>query len=281
MGANTKISWADDTFNPWIGCTEIGPGCDNCYAAALNKRWGKDNWGAGKPRRRTSQANWQKPLKWNREAVAAGKRRRVFCASMADVFDNEVAPEWRADLWRLIRSTPGLDWLVLTKRVGNVEKMLPADWGGGYPNVWLLITVVNQAEAERDIPKLLEIPAAVRGLSIEPQIESIDLTNLHPPSQPEARLDALSGLAGFKMPVAAVPCLDWVICGAESGPHARPFNEDWARTLRDQCQEAGAAFFYKQIIVGRLKIETPELDGRVWAEFPRSREWGGADGEAP
>ncbi len=244
MAANSKIAWTDSTFNPWIGCTKVGPGCDNCYAEALNKRFGHNNWGSGVARRRTGAANWKGPRRWDREAVASGIRRKVFCASMADVFDNEVPPTWRADLFDLIRETPNLDWIILTKRIGNVAGMLPADWGDGYPNVWLLITVVNQDEADRDIPKLLETPAAVWGLSIEPQLE------------------------GFYIGLGDVATLDWIITGAESGPNARPYNEDWARDLRDWCQKTGTAFFYKQKIHNGKKVETPELDGRRWMEFP-------------
>ncbi len=247
MGENSKISWTDHTFNPWIGCTKVSPGCDNCYAETQDghRKWTAEGWGTGKPRTRTT-ASWKNPLKWNKEAELAGVRRKVFCASLADVFDNAIPQEWRHDLFNLIKATPHLDWLLLTKRIGNAKKMLPADWGKGYPNVWLLITVVNQKEAIRDIPKLLFRPAVIRGLSIEPQIEGINLC----PSMNHG--------------------IDWVICGAESGPKRRPFNEDWARSLRNQCQQIGAAFFYKQIIKDGKKLETPELDGRQWAEFPTS-----------
>lgn len=188
MAENTKIEWCDSTFNPWTGCTKVGPGCDNCYAEGWAKRSGIVQWGPGAERRRTSAANWRKPLQWNAkpffECVACGwrgerflvhfdgdqcphcctvgdikpARRRVFCASLADVFDNEVPVEWRADLFDLIQATPNLDWLLVTKRIGNAGRML-AD---GIPaNVWLGITVVNQAEADRDIPKLLSTPAAL------------------------------------------------------------------------------------------------------------------------
>ncbi len=254
MAENSKIPWTDHTFNPWIGCTKVGPGCDNCYAERLTNRFDPGHWGASKPRR-TSVDNWQKPRAWNRRAEKAAKRERVFCASLADVFDNEVDPEWRDDLFDLIRETPWLDWILLTKRIGNVAAMLPADWGDGYPNVWLMITVVNQKEADRDIPKLLDVPATIRGLSIEPQLGPI--------------LFLLDYLWNADFQWRHNQEIDWVICGAESGPKARPFNEDWARSLRNQCQAAGTAFFYKQNMVAGKKIETPELDGRRWVEFPR------------
>jgi len=245
MGENTAIEWADDTFNPWIGCTKVGPGCDNCYAEAQDKhrQWTPDGWGKGKPRHRTAKSTWRNPLKWNREAEAAGVRRRVFCASLADVFDNGAPNVWRSMLFDLIRATPWLDWILLTKRIGNVEKMLPADWGEGYPNVWLMITVIDQLEADRDIPKLINTPARVRGLSIEPQLGPVDIED-------------------YKQD------LDWVLSGGESGAYRRPYHEDWTRILRDQCVLAGIAFLYKQRIDNGKKIKTPELDGRRWIQFP-------------
>lgn len=265
MGENSAIAWTDHTFNPWIGCAKVSPGCDNCYAEAQDRhrKWTPEGWGAGKPRRRTSDANWRQPLKWNRAAEASGTRPRVFCASLADVFDNEVPRAWRDDLFALIRATPALDWIVLTKRIGNATKMLPPDWGDGYPNVWLLITVVNQHEADRDVPKLLDTPAMVRGLSIEPQLGPIDFY----------KTSAAMPFAGH--PWRNGPILQgihWIICGAESGPGRRPFDEDWARSLRDQCQAAGAAFFLKQLPGGKGPkgvVETPFLDGRTWTDMPR------------
>ena len=247
MAENSKIAWTDDTFNPWWGCARIGPGCDNCYAATLDKRTGGDYWDSDKTPRRTGEQNWNKPCKWNKQAEAAGVRRKVFCASMADVFDNRVPQKWRDDLWALVRETPNLDWIIVTKRIGNAAKMLPTDWGDGYRNVWLLITVVNQDEVNRDIPKLLSVRAHVHGLSVEPQLESILVRHAH------------------------MKRLDWVICGAESGPHRRPFDVRWARTFRDACHASQTAFFLKQIPGGTHKgvIEIPELDGQQWTQFPR------------
>lgn len=184
MSENSKIEWTDHTFNPWEGCQKVGPGCDHCYAETRNARFAGGvavNWGPGAPRRRTSDANWRKPLAWNaRHAeffAEHGRRQRVFCASLADVFDNAVSEEWRDDLWRLIEQTPNLDWLLLTKRIGNVDNMLPVpfDFDRLYPNVWLGATIVNQAEADRDIPKLLTVPARVRFLSMEPLLGHVDL----------------------------------------------------------------------------------------------------------
>lgn len=258
MAENTKIEWADHTFNPWTGCTKVSPACDHCYAEGWAKRSGHVKWGSGQPRRRTSDANWRMPLKWNREAERTGVRPRVFCASLADVFDNEVDPAWRADLFKLIADTRNLNWLLLTKRVGNVMKManevadmprtgshtghlIAHQWRNGSPpkNVWLGATVVNQEEADRDIPKLLTVPAAKRFLSIEPM--------LGPMLLPFERLREWNRIALLNQQEHAVSRIDWVIVGGESGPGARPMSPDWARSIRDQCEEAGVALFVKQM----------------------------------
>lgn len=294
----TKIEWADFTFNPWEGCTKVSPGCDNCYAEARDKRFtGGALWGAKAPRRRTSAANWRKPLAWDKAAKAAGERHRVFCASLADVFDNHpsILPEWRADLWALIRATPNLDWMLLTKRPGNIAKMLPEDWGRGYRNVWLGCTVVNQEEADRDITKLLEVPAAVRFLSMEPLLGPVDLNHIRlPHGSGRTWIDALQ-------PWWVTPDmrtrLDLVIVGGESGPGARPMHPDWARSLRDQCVAAGVPLHFKQwgefeadqigpedarsvsfppghVIFRKVgkKAAGRLLDGRTWDQMPREGE---------
>jgi len=142
MGAVTKIAWCDHTFNPWWGFTQVSPLCDHCYAMMLDVRWfGRAHWGAGASRRYFVDAHWRHPLKWDRSAAVDGRRHRVFCASMADVFDNEVDQALRDRLWSLVRRTPNLDWIVLTKRIGNAPEVLPGDWGTGYRNVWLLASV--------------------------------------------------------------------------------------------------------------------------------------------
>ncbi len=173
-----------------------------------------------------------------------GRRQRVFCASLADVFDNAVDPQWRADLFELIAATPNLDWLLLTKRIGNVGNMLPVpfDFDRHFPNVWIGATIVNQAEADRDIPKLLAVPARVRFLSMEPLL---GLVNLHPwlcahgdMAKPEQHMGAWC--------TPRTDSLNWVIVGGESGPGARPMHPDWARSLRDQCEAAGVPFLFKQ-----------------------------------
>ena len=284
MGENSPIEWTHHTFNPVTGCQKVGPGCDNCYAEGWAKRSGLVKWGAGETRRVTSDSYWRQPLKWDRDAAAAGERRRVFCASLADVFDN-AWPAWvRERLFALIRATPHLDWMLLTKRPGNIAKMLPADWGAGYPNVWLGCTVVNQAEANRDIPKLVAVPARVRFLSLEPLLGPVDLT--------------LDGAVCLPCPNAELGLsMDWetgqyeccsrcdftgighewgidlVIVGGESGPGARvwPGLADAARSIRDQCNAGGAAFFMKQMAGARKAYMPPIPDDLLVREMPGDR----------
>lgn len=248
MADKTSIEWCDSTFNPWTGCTKVGPGCDHCYAEGWAKRSGTVQWGPHAERRRTSVSNWRAPLHWEREhetfQAQHGRRRRVFCASLADVFDNQVPAEWRRDLFELIGRTQHLDWLLLTKRIGNAREMLNAvveDMSCGintwderpWPGVWIGATVVNQEEADRDIQKLLAVPAEVRFLSVEPMLGPM---NLRP------WLLAEHG----RRQVGAKPGIGWVIGGFESGHRARPGNPAWARALRDQCAAAGTAFLWKQ-----------------------------------
>jgi protein gp37 len=243
MGANSKIEWCHHSFNPWLGCSKVSEACRSCYAEAWAKRSGLVQWGDQAERRRTSESNWRQPLKWNREAEQAGERRRVFCASLADVFEDHptIMPGWRADLGRLIQNTPYLDWLLLTKRPGNVVRMLPDFWINfsepyGMPeNVWLGTTVENQETADKRIPELLKIPARVRFLSCEPLLGPIQL--------------GVSFVGGsFALYDYGVPDsrFHWVIAGGESGPNARPSHPYWFRSLRDQCQAAGVAFHFKQ-----------------------------------
>lgn len=262
MGEKTRISWTDHSFNPWWGCTKVGPGCDACYAEAWDNRvtaQGKPrHWGSGVPRRYFDDKHWNAPRVWHRKAVSDGVRRRVFCASMADVFDNEVEQSHRDRLWNLIRSTPMLTWLLVTKRIGNAAKMLPADWsaaGPGYPNVWLIATTVNQEELERDGPKLLAIPAAVHGLSVEPMLGPLDLSLVWRPLSPAQRFD-------------------WVICGGESkqpGHEPRVMYEEWAEYLRLQCATYGIAFHMKQagaILARQWRCKDP--DGKDPGEWPQA-----------
>jgi protein gp37 len=245
MAENSSIEWCDNTFNPWVGCTKISPACDHCYAESWAKRAGNPQLWQGE-RRRTSKANWQLPIKWNAQAKRENRRLRVFCASLADVFDNQIDPDIRNNLWDLIYQTPHLDWLLLTKRPQNIAKMLPDSWGDGWPNVWLGTTVENQTEAERRIPLLLDVPAQVHFLSCEPLLGPVNLNHLW--SNHGEFESCLIGCeySPFSKKETLVPRIDWVICGGESGPGARPMHPDWARRLRDQCAEAGVPFLFKQ-----------------------------------
>lgn len=257
MAEESKIAWTDATFNPWIGCAKVSAGCKNCYAevdtfARRSRAGGLELWGVDGARHVTSDGYWQKPHQWDRKAKADGVRRRVFCASMADVFeDRRDLDVNRARLWSLICDTPNLDWLLLTKRPEHANRLwldaqisALAD-GGSFdyrerdtwqPNVWLGTTVEDQESADERIPHLLRVPAAVRFLSCEPLLERVSV-----------------GLLGT-MPKDVSPRyaavherLHWIIVGGESGAHARPFDVDWARDLVTQGKEAGVPVFVKQM----------------------------------
>lgn len=249
MAENTNIEWAHHTFNPWIGCTKVSPACDHCYAEAdFATRRKVVQWGAGQPRKRTAPSTWAMPIKWNAEAERLGVRYRVFCASLADVFDNEVPAEWRDDLFGLIYATPHLDWLLLTKRIGNAGNMLPVpfDFDRLYPNVWIGVSITSQAEADRDIPKMLQVPAAKRFLSMEPLLGPVDLGLCDCDHGSVPAPHNIGGVTCPKCNGTGGRMVDWVIVGGESGPNARPMHPDWARSLRDQCQAAGVPFLFKQ-----------------------------------
>ena len=250
MAENSKIEWCDHTFNPWIGCTRVSPACDHCYAESLAKRYAWAAWGPGEARRFAAPSTWKQPEKWNRAAAAEGVRRRVFCSSLADVFDAEVPDEWRVLLFEKIVATPHLDWLLLTKR-----PQVAAKWFDAMPapsNVWLGTTVENQKMADLRIPILLGIPGIqVRFLSMEPLLGAIRLDHIQ--AREGFYIDSLKGEewhpgAGSISSVTFrdKPRLDWVIAGGESGPKARPSHPDWFRALRDQCAAAEVAYFFKQ-----------------------------------
>ncbi len=249
MGKATEISWTDHTFNPWWGCVKVSPGCENCYALTLATRWGHHIWGPAKttPRRLFGERHWTEPYAWDTAAQAAGERRRVFCASMADVFeDHPQIVTSRERLWGIIRGTPSLDWLILTKRPENVAAMLPS---GYWPNIWLGTSTEDQQRADERVPMLLaqRYRVPVMFLSVEPQIGPVTL---------ERWIDNL----------------DWIIVGGESGPRHRPFDLEWARSLREECRLSGAAFHYKQF--GGLHHADGGclLDGAEVKEFPTARE---------
>ncbi len=270
MAENSKIEWCHHTMNPWIGCQPVSPGCTNCYAETWANRFGKVQWGPLAPRQITSETNWRKPLAWNRKAAEAGERHRVFCASLADVFDNQAPCGARYRLWKLIDQTPDLDWLLLTKRPENITRMLPSafdlpEWGDGWPNVWLGISAEDQVRYDHRWPILDSIPAVVKFVSYEPALGPLTL-----------------------MDHDTVP--DWLIWGGESGAGARPMAPGWASSITVECLNLGVAVFGKQwgqygnhpLVVERgysiatvKEIDPPangkggaELGGRLWRQFP-------------
>lgn len=248
---NSKIEWTHHTFNPWVGCTKVSDGCKNCYAENLmDKRMGRVQWGPAGTRDKTSEAYWKKPLAWNRKLEGTGRRERVFCASLADVFeDREELVDWRNELFQLMELTQNLDWLLLTKRPENVMNMIRHDWATYLPsNIWIGTSVENQEQADKRIPELLKIPAKVRFLSCEPLLGPVDLMGYFPryDYRPTWEFQRIYHGWDSDKPIKLQSGIDWLICGGESGPNARPMHPEWARSLRDQCQEAEVPFLFKQ-----------------------------------
>ena len=243
MGKDTGIAWCHHTFNPWWGCTKVSEGCRNCYAETLAKRWNFDVWGDGKTRRTFGAHHWGEPLTWDRAARKAAERRRVFCGSMCDVCDQAATPIDLDALNRTIRATTMLDWLLLTKRPCNFKSVLCGDVINS-TRAWLGTTIESPLVLSR-LDALRDCPASVRFISAEPllaDLGAVDLTGI-----------------------------GWVIVGCESGPHARPMQEAWVRSLRDRCIQAGVPLFYKQAMggMGGGKLDhLPAIDGRVWRQFP-------------
>ncbi len=233
MGISTKIEWTHSTFNPWWGCEKVSPGCTHCYAEAFAKRTGHPVWGGAAPRRFFGDKHWAEPLKWDREAKAAGERRRVFCASMADVFEDRRdldAP--RARLFELIERTPNLDWLLLTKRPENFARLRPEAWRYEVPdNVWRGVTVESPDYLWR-IEALLDGPGGITFVSYEPAVAAVSFARYF-----GARVVEKS--TRFRT-------LSWVIVGGESGPGARPFDVDWAREVVRDGAKFSVPVFVKQ-----------------------------------
>ncbi len=237
---DSKIEWTHHTFNPWWGCVKVSPGCTHCYAESFSKRTGNAVWGADAPRRFFGDKHWNEPRKWNAAAESEAQRKRVFCASMADVFeDREDLVNQRARLLVLITETPWLDWLLLTKRPQNISRLMPV-----LPvNVWIGTTAEDQQRWNERLPLLLAIPAPVRFVSAEPLLGQIVMNGAHP---------------------------DWLILGGESGGGARPMQPAWAREIRDQCLAKNVPFLFKQWGGVNKKETGRELDGRFWDEYPKA-----------
>lgn len=350
MAENSKIQWTHHTFNPWRGCTKVSAGCAHCYAETLSGRNHKTLgvWGPHGTRVVAAESMWREPLKWDkaarhamenyqyglngaRGARAKGfkcddpvkpERPRVFCASLADVFEEWQGPmmgpggvylgkDFRAStgkdnrltmddvrrrLFGLINSTPNLNWLLLTKRPENVKNILHRAIAGSQPvygmmmnwaanrippkNVWLGVSVENQATADERIPHLLRVPAAVRFLSCEPLLEAVDLARwlmLGWCAACDSQCFVIDGTCrGCAKP--ARPLLSWVIIGGESGPHARPCNPSWIKDIVNQCQAAGVPCFVKQLGSNVLRSAGKFRDHKggdpsEWPEDLRVREF--------
>jgi protein gp37 len=243
MAENSAISWTDHTFNPWIGCSKVSSGCANCYAERLmDGRMKRGAWGPEGNRQVTSEANWKLPKRWNKKAYEAGRRDKVFCGSLCDVFeDHPVANSCRDRLFSLISLTPSLDWLLLTKRPENIESNLPKGWWvGEWDNVWLGTSIEDNKVVSR-MDHLREIPATVRFVSYEPAIGPID------------ELD-LQGV-------------DWLIAGGESGHGYRFMHMEWINSIHGRCSWMGIPFFFKQI-----NGSVPGLGSDLFVqEFPTPR----------
>lgn len=265
---NSKIAWTNHTFNPWWGCVKVSPGCKNCYAEKFaTGRLLMPVWGQDAERKIASEALWRKPLLWNKRAADKGVRERVFCASMADVFEDYQGPdaarvmEARERLWALIEVTPSLDWLLLTKRPENMRSMLSVKWGDVKAekstltlpsNLWLGTTVENQEQAAKRLPHLLALPSKVRFVSYEPALEVVNFAKWLWPVLPSYQTpeDIRKGVVAKwhpqKLVHASARFIDWLIVGGESGTGARPFNPAWAAQVVEQCKTAQTPVFVKQ-----------------------------------
>ncbi len=255
MGVETKIQWCHHTWNPWRGCVHDSPGCDNCYAELLSFRNPTvlGEWGPNGKRAIAAESYWDLPRKWNEAARKAGERRRVFCLSLGDVFEDRAElVEPRARLFAMIERTHNLDWLLLTKRPQNVERLikpLESKWYPDMPlwetfplpNVWLGVSVEDQQRADQRIPTLLRIPATVRFLSVEPLLESVDLRFF------DSMIVDIAREMATRAPRKRPNGVSWAIVGGESGSNARPCDVAWVQSVVAQCREAGVAPFVKQL----------------------------------
>lgn len=260
MAIETIIAWCDHTFNPWMGCAKVSAGCDHCYAETLSRnRMGLKVWGKDAPRQVTSRPYWRGPVKWNAEAARIHRRDRVFCGSMCDWAEaHPTADATRPALWDLIRATPWLDWLLLTKRPGRIRRCLPPDWGDGWPHVWMGTSIEDVRTAFR-ADHLRLAPAQIRFISYEPALGPLDDLNLDG--------------------------IHWLIYGGESGPGFRAEGTPgdphaWARAIRRRCLKFDTAFFFKQSAAPRTEVGI-ELDGQLARAWPRGRGPVGFEAPAP
>lgn len=282
MGKETGIAWCDSTWNPWLGCTKVSQGCKHCYAETLmDTRWQKVQWGPQGERIRTSDANWRLPLRWNQQAIDEGRRYRVFCGSLCDVFEDkpnqrEQLSAWRKQLFELITATPNLDWLLLTKRpelvmTPAVTSLFPKTWQGQLlENIWIGTSVEDQESADKRIPELIKIPAEIRFLSVEPLLGPVMLDN------GESSWLSCNGHSAhdeccesFAVYGDHFHGIDWVILGGESGPGARYMHRDWLQSVMQQCRDSRVRVFVKQLgSVLAKELGLKHSKGGELAEWP-------------
>jgi protein gp37 len=243
MGDRTIIAWTERSWNPWRGCDKVSPGCAHCYMFTAQERYGLD------PTQVVKTSKWGHPLRWEQLAAQANRRELVFTCSWSDWF-HETADPWRADAWDVIRRCPHLDFQILTKRDDRIATHLPADWGEGYPNVWLGVSIENDRFVAR-ADSLRRVPAVVRFISAEPLLGPL--------------------------PSLSLTGIDWLIVGGESGPGFRPMDLAWVRDLRARATAQRVAFFFKQSAAPRTEMGIM-LDGRIVREYPRPRRtrWAGS-----
>jgi protein gp37 len=242
MAENTSIEWTKVTWNPHTGCYPVSPGCDNCYMYRDMQRYGKN------PRKvERTKSVFDLPLRIKEPS-------KIFVCSWSDFFIKQ-ADAWRDECWDIIRRCPQHTFQILTKRPERITDCLPVDWGKGYANVWLGVSTENQEMADKRISVLLDIPAAVHFLSVEPMLAAINLY----------RYLSYDAIHGAKTPI------DWVIVGGESGPNARKMQKHWVIGIKNWCEAAYVPFFFKQW-GGKSKIDGHwggnQLDGKVYHQFP-------------
>jgi protein gp37 len=234
MAQQSLIEWTDATWNPWHGCVKVSDGCKHCYMYRGKERYGKN------PKEVTrSRTTFADPLKWE-------DPRLIFACSWSDWFIAQ-ADSWRDEAWEIIKKTPHHTYQILTKRPERIRQSLPRDWGDGWDNVWLGVSIEDQEHSFRK-DLLQTITSKTRFISAEPLLGPIQLGSLYG--------------------------IHWVITGGESGPKARPMNPDWARSIRSQCAAARVAFFHKQnggttLVNGSWGGRV--LDGRTWDDLPSGK----------
>ncbi len=236
MSESLPVPVTEHTWNPWRGCTKVSPGCAHCYMFRDQRRYGRD------PGRVVRTTTWREPLRWQKKAAAAGRTDLVFTCSWSDWFHAD-ADAWRPEAWQLVRSCPNLTFQILTKRPERIKDHLPPDWGDGYANVWLGVSVEGNDYCWRaDV--LRGLPARTRWVCAEPLLGPL----------PDLNLDGIA----------------WLVVGGETGPDWRPLDRAWVRELRDRCRSAGVAFYFKQGN-GPYPGRDARLDGRLYQEMPPVR----------